>query len=199
MGYGPEIWIYLPWVAWAVSWTIASVWANRTVAGAGIARQAPYRVFTVGGFLLLLGFAEGSEHLPEWTRLFFLPVWIMPVSMKWLMVGLATLGLLFCWWARLHLGRLWSGRITRKEGHRVVSTGPYALVRHPIYAGILFAGLATLAIRGNLHAILGFALLALGYVMKARVEERFLRNELGAEAYDAYATRVPMLVPFFTA
>ena len=42
-----------------------------------------------------------------------------------------------------HLGRLWSGSITRKEGHRVVDTGPYALVRHPIYTGLIFALLAT--------------------------------------------------------
>ena len=46
-------------------------------------------------------------------------------------------GFLFAWWARLHLGRLWSGTVTRKADHRIVDTGPYAIVRHPIYTGLL--------------------------------------------------------------
>jgi len=196
MTVGPEIWIYAPWTLWAASWVVAAAWANRTVAGAGVARQAPYRLFTTGGFILLLFFVAGHARLPGWTQVLFANLWTVPVAAQWAMVGLASLGLMFCWWARLHLGALWSGRITRKEDHHVVDTGPYALVRHPIYTGLLTAGLATLVIRGNVHALLGFALLVIGYWMKARVEEGFLREQLGAADYDAYAARVPMLVPF---
>lgn len=200
MDIGPQIWIYAPWTLWAASWIVAALWANRTVAGAGVARQATYRVFTTGGFLLLLVIVapRGGHGIPLPDRLGFLfqDVWHVPVAVQWAMVGLASLGLLFCWWARLHLGALWSGRITRKEGHKVVDTGPYALVRHPIYTGLLTAGLATMILRGNLNAIIGFAMLVLGYWMKARLEERFLREELGPADYDAYAARVPMLVPF---
>jgi protein-S-isoprenylcysteine O-methyltransferase Ste14 len=106
------------------------------------------------------------------------------------------LGLIFAWWARIHLGRLWSARITRKEGHKVIDTGPYAFVRHPIYTGLIFAALATAAERGSALAVLGAVLFCAGYWMKARLEERFLRQELGADAYDRYATRTAMLVPF---
>ena len=56
-------------------------------------------------------------------------------------------GILFAWWVRIHLGRLWSGAITRKEGHRVVDSGPYGLVRHPIYTGLLAATFTTAAPR----------------------------------------------------
>jgi protein-S-isoprenylcysteine O-methyltransferase Ste14 len=86
--------------------------------------------------------------------------------------------------------------VTRKEGHRVVDTGPYAIVRHPIYTGVITAALATMVLRGTQLAIAGAALLAIGYVLKGRLEERFLRAELGAEAYDAYARKTAMLIPF---
>jgi protein-S-isoprenylcysteine O-methyltransferase Ste14 len=69
-------------------------------------------------------------------------------------------------------------------------------VRHPIYTGILTAALATTVVLGQLHAILGTALLIVGYWIKARLEERWLREELGPQDYDAYRRRVPMLVPF---
>jgi protein-S-isoprenylcysteine O-methyltransferase Ste14 len=86
--------------------------------------------------------------------------------------------------------------VTRKEGHRVVDSGPYAIVRHPIYTGVITAALATMAVRGTQLAVAGVALLVVGYYLKGRLEERFLRAELGAEAYDAYARKTAMLVPF---
>jgi protein-S-isoprenylcysteine O-methyltransferase Ste14 len=196
MTAGPDVWIYAPWTLWAATWTVAAAWANRTVREAGAVRQTPYRIFTVSGFVLLLVFVVGDGPLPGWMHVMFFRVWTVPTGVQWAMVGLATLGFLFCWWARLHLGRLWSGRITRKQDHRVVDSGPYALVRHPIYTGILTAALATVVIRGNVHAIVGFALLIIGYSMKAKLEERFLREELGPADYDAYRARTPMLVPF---
>ena len=100
----------------------------------------------------------------------------------WAMVWLAAAGFLFAWWARIYLGRLWSGSITRKEGHRVVDTGPYRFVRHPIYTGIIIAGIATAAVNGTLRGVIGAVLLIVGYWLKARIEERFLRSELGAQA-----------------
>ena len=69
------------------------------------------------------------------------------------------------------------------------------MVRHPIYTGLLLAVFATMAAKGTVWGIAGAALLTIGAVVKARLEEQFLRGELGS-AYDDYAMRVPMLVPF---
>lgn len=198
-GMGPQTAIYLPWWIWAVTWILASVWANRTVKRPPIGREVLYRILSTAGFVLLLLFAY-KVHNGRYTLLPFPGVlgtryWVAPLAVQWAMVGVATLGFLFAWWARIHLGRLWSGRITRKEGHRIIDTGPYALVRHPIYTGILTAAIATAVALGSLHAILGAALLILAYWIKARQEERFLREELGPQDYDAYRKRVPMLVP----
>ena len=112
------------------------------------------------------------------------------------LAGLTLAGLLFAWWARIHLGRFWSSAITRKEGHRVVNTGPYALVRHPIYTGIIVALAATAAAQVTTSGFAGAVLIAFGLWLKARAEERFLMAELGTDAYGSYRRRVPMLVPF---
>jgi len=61
---------------------------------------------------------------------------------------------------------------------------------------VIVAGLATAGLRGTGVALAGALLLILGWYLKARLEERFLREQLGREAYDAYASRVPMLLPF---
>lgn len=80
--------------------------------------------------------------------------------------------------------------------HRTVDTGPYGIVRHPIYTGILIAAFATAAAKGTVMGIAGALVMTLGLWMKARLEEAWLRSELGADAYDAYRQRVPMLLPF---
>ena len=87
-------------------------------------------------------------------------------------------------------------RITRKTDHQVVDSGPYALVRHSIYAGLLLSLLATAVAKGTILGIGGFTILLIGVWLKARLEERWLTEELGADAYGNYRRRVPMLLPF---
>jgi protein-S-isoprenylcysteine O-methyltransferase Ste14 len=67
-----------------------------------------------------------------------------------------------------------------------VDTGPYAIVRHPIYTGLLLALLATAIAEATVSAMAGFGLLVLGLWIKARIEERWLSEELGEDAYGDY-------------
>jgi protein-S-isoprenylcysteine O-methyltransferase Ste14 len=176
------------WIAFAVSWLVAALWANRTEKRIGMAAEAPYRIVMLAGAALFLVPAHGYQG---WLRL-----WQVNLVEAWACAGLMVAGFAFAWWARIHLGRLWSGQITRKADHRIVDTGPYALARHPIYTGLLTAIVATMIAKGTLLGIGGAVLIAAGIYMKARLEERFLREELGGAAYDAYSRRVPMLIPF---
>jgi protein-S-isoprenylcysteine O-methyltransferase Ste14 len=196
----PEEAIYIPWDIWVVAWIVAALWTNRTLKRPGFTREWPYRSLEFAGFVLLLGiFGQTSDdfhaglqaHNPLYQR-----YWALPLAAGWTMVALNMLGFLFAMWARLHLGRLWSGRITKKQDHRIVDTGPYAIVRHPIYTGLLISAAATVAEKGSGYTVLGFVLLTVGFYLKARLEERFLRTELGAQAYDAYAHKTAMLIPF---
>jgi protein-S-isoprenylcysteine O-methyltransferase Ste14 len=178
----------LVWIAWAVSWFAASWWSSTAQRRVGMRREIGYRiVLGVGGIVLAF-----PAHRYEGV----LRLWHVHRVEAWVCLGLTVAGFAFCWWARVHLGRLWSGTITKKADHRVVDTGPYGLVRHPIYTGILLAVFATAAAKGTILGVAGAVLLTVGLWMKARLEEEWLRRELGPDAYDAYRRRVPMLVPF---
>jgi len=83
--------------------------------------------------------------------------------------------------------------VVLRDEHRVVDSGPYALVRHPIYTGLFAAVIAMAVTRGTPLSLLGAALFVLGFTLKARVEERFL--EAALPDYAAYRRRVGMIVP----
>jgi protein-S-isoprenylcysteine O-methyltransferase Ste14 len=185
----PERTLWIAWLAWFVTWWMAAVWSDRSVHRPGVLREMRYRAFTIAGVLLL--FPVSRLAVPA-----RLTLWHARDTVAWTLFGVVLLGLAFTWWARLHLGRLWSSNVRRKTSHHVIDTGPYGLVRHPIYTGLTLATLATALMRGTVVAVAGFAFLTLGWYIKARLEEAFLREQIGAEPYDAYARRVPMLVPF---
>jgi hypothetical protein len=112
-------------------------------------------------------------------------------ALGWL---LTALGMLFAIWARVILGVNWSSTVVIKQGHELVSTGPYALVRHPIYTGLILALTGTAVYDGRWRALLGLAFFAVGFWLKARSEENLLEREFGEE-YRSYRARTPMLIP----
>lgn len=116
-------------------------------------------------------------------------------AVGWVAVSPNWAGVLFSIWSRTHLGRNWSATVTVKEGHNLTRTGPYRLVRHPIYFGMLL-GILGLAIQaGRWPAVPGLALVFLGLRLKSRIEERLLREEFGRE-YENYRRDTPALVPY---
>ena len=184
----PAVTLELIWVAWLISWVAASFWSGRTQRRVGTLETWTYRAaMIVGGILLVPWTAQllGERQL-----------WNVGYGGAAALAAVMLAGLAFTWWARIHLGRLWSSAITRKEGHRIVDNGPYALVRHPIYTGLIVALLATAAAEATVTALIGAALIIFGIWLKASTEERFLMVEFDAGAYAAYRRRVPMLVPF---
>ena len=97
-------------------------------------------------------------------------------------------------WARRHLGRYWSGEIAIKVDHRLIRSGPYRFVRHPIYTAMLGMFAGTAVVSGQLHAALGLAMAGFAYWRKIRLEEANLRKAFGPE-YDAYRRATGSLVP----
>jgi protein-S-isoprenylcysteine O-methyltransferase Ste14 len=104
-------------------------------------------------------------------------------------------GVCFSIWARLQLGGNWSATVTVKEGHTLIRRGPYAIVRHPIYTGLLVALLGVALIIGELRGLLGVGILFLAYWLKTRVEERFMLDQFGGE-YRRYQQQVKGLIPY---
>jgi protein-S-isoprenylcysteine O-methyltransferase Ste14 len=140
--------------------------------------------------ILMFGFPPTRHYYAQ------VQLWHLGDAPNWILGALTVAGLLFAWWARIHLGRLWSDWVVKKAGHHIVDTGPYSLVRHPIYSAIILAAFATAIEKGTSFALLGCATITLAFYTKARREERFLRAELGEDAYHAYARETAMLVPF---
>jgi len=116
-------------------------------------------------------------------------------EVAWLGALLTAAGLAFAIWARVVLGRNWSGQVTVKEGHELIRTGPYALSRHPIYTGLVLALLGTALAVGEMRALIALLLAVGSFCYKMSLEEAVMRRTFGG-AYDDYARQVKALIPF---
>ena len=177
------------WLVWLASWVGASFWSGQTRKHVTVVKTSRYH------FLIVLG---GILFTPWTSRVLGeSPLWTAGGAAFALLTLVTLAGIAFTWWARIHLGRFWSNAITHKEGHRVIDTGPYGLVRHPIYTGLIIGMIATGIAVGTVTAILGAILISFGMSWKAKMEETFLSAELGPD-YDTYRHRVPMIIPFMS-
>ena len=104
-------------------------------------------------------------------------------------------GLLFAIWAREHLGRNWSHAVTIKQGHELITSGPYTVVRHPIYTGMLAGLLGTAIALSQLRGFIGLVLFFVMFWLKFRKEEEWMRSQFG-ETYATYASQTAALVPY---
>jgi len=151
------------------------------------------RVWQIGVVLLGFWLLFGSR-----TRLPWIDAAAFPVTTKVALAGLATTlaGVAFAIWARVTLGSNWSGVITVREGHTLERRGPYRIVRHPIYSGILTGVAGTALTFGSAHSILALPVCAFGFWLKILTEEHFMVAEFGDE-YLRYRHEVRALVPFW--
>lgn len=176
------------WMAFALYWFIAAALVKRAVRRQSARSRILQALGTIAGFVLIF------DDRIKWGPL---DQQIIPASPAFEDLGLVltTLGLLFAVWARIYLGGNWSGAVTLKQDHTLIRTGPYALVRHPIYTGILLAALGTVVSIGKLRCFLGFVLLGAVLRVKSRLEERFMHEQFGPQ-YASYMRDVRALVPF---
>ena len=176
------------WLSWAAYWLAASLSAKATAQREASASRLLHIALVLLALFLL--WIPRSPVAALGVR--FLPLAAWPF---WLGAVLTLAGLLFAVWARVHLGRNWSATITLKENHDLITSGPYRIVRHPIYTGLLL-GLVGLALaRGEWRGILAVAIAFGAFWRKLRIEERWMRAQFGS-AYDEYSSRVAALVPF---
>jgi protein-S-isoprenylcysteine O-methyltransferase Ste14 len=106
-----------------------------------------------------------------------------------------VIGLLVAIWSRRTLAGNWSSNVTFKQGHELITAGPYRFVRHPIYTGILLMCFGSATANGRLQAWLGFLILCIGFWIKLQQEESLMLRHFPDE-YPSYRKRVKALVPF---
>ena len=175
------------WMGWVAYWIVAARHTLTNQRTESLLTGASYRVLLVVGIFLLAfpGYRLSPANLIVW------PQSVVTVAIG---LGLVIIGLSIAIWARRHLGKYWSGRITLKVDHRLIQSGPYAFVRHPIYSGILLALLGTVISVGTVRSCIAIAFMFASFVVKLKIEERWLRAHLGAE-YEEYRRRVKALIP----
>jgi protein-S-isoprenylcysteine O-methyltransferase Ste14 len=180
--------IVIPWLGWLAYWIHASPGTKTTV------RHEDRLSRTLQSLPLIAGSALIVLPLPAFGLASHIPSQIAWGVLQWGGLALLVAGLMFSVWGRLHLGTNWSVSVTLKDAHELVRSGPYALVRHPIYAGCLVAVAGAAMIRAQWYGLLGLVLIFCSLAYKVSVEERWLSEHFG-DAYRTYRREVSALVP----
>ena len=176
------------WILFAVIWLVAAFWTKRSVYRESRWRRLSYVIpILVGGYLVFKG-----DRLSDPLDLRVIP---HVDALAWTGVVLCIVGLAFCIWARFTLGRNWSGVVTLKGGHELIMHGPYAVVRHPIYTGLLTMFIATVIVLGHVAGIIALPLVFVSIWIKLRHEEKLMLQKF-PDQYAAYQRRVKRLIHF---
>jgi protein-S-isoprenylcysteine O-methyltransferase Ste14 len=187
------LWVYesffpVIWVAFIIYWRIKAVGTKTT------RRLEPVAPRILRALTLLIAIVLFSTtRIP--LRWLYLQPWPAGLWPFWLGATVMVAGLLFAVWAREHLGGNWSSEVTIKQGHELITAGPYAVVRHPIYTGILAGLLGTAIALSQVRGFVAFVLIFLILWLKLRMEEQWMRSQFG-ETYAVYAHQTAALVPY---
>lgn len=177
------------WIVWLFYWAVSAWGVKRNERGESGGQRLETALVLAFGVYLIFARASG---LGLFNRR-FVPdrEWIKAVALLTIVAGLGI-----SVWARRHIGQFWSARVTLKENHQLIQSGPYARVRHPIYSGLFLAMIGTSLFVGEWRALLGTGIFFVGHWLKARREEALLASQFG-RAYEDYRTRTGSLLPRF--
>lgn len=178
----------IAWLAWLLVWLAAAFSAKRSVRREHMGSLLLTTLPLVIGGILLMGY-RGTGSIIDAS--------IVPYvqAFYWLGLALTVGGLAFAVWARLYIGRNWSGTVQVKHDHELVRTGPYRFVRHPIYTGLLTAFLGTGMAINEWRGVVAFVVVLAGLLYRVKLEERWMIETFG-DAYAAYRQQTKALIPF---
>jgi protein-S-isoprenylcysteine O-methyltransferase Ste14 len=188
MQWDVQHYINAVWILVGIYWALGVVRAKPTVKRQSTLSSALHLVILCVAGLLIWDHATTIGFLGR--RLTSAAGWI-----QWLGLAATICGCAFAIWARACLGSNWSAIATVKQNHELIVRGPYAVVRHPIYSGLLLALAGTATAVGEIRAFIGLGLAFIAFFLKSAAEEQFMREEFSGE-YARYSQRVRRLIPF---
>jgi protein-S-isoprenylcysteine O-methyltransferase Ste14 len=181
--------INTPWLVLICYWVISAFRVRKNKKTQPAVSRLAISLVVIGAVELLFSSRLSSAMLND-SFMSYMP------ALRYFGILLLWGGVAFAIWARYHIGEYWSARVAVKEDHRVIDSGPYAHVRHPIYSGILLGLIGTALAVGNWRAVITFLVILIVLILKARAEEKLLTEQLG-NAYVEYKKRTGMLTPLW--
>ena len=177
------------WLIFCLIWLIAAFKVKKNIVARPAWVRLPARIAIVA--VVLLVFARRVDD-----RLLLASIAVLLASPVVALIGtlLCAAGIAFAIWARMVIGRNWGTPMTLKRGHELVTTGPYAYVRHPIYSGVLLAMFGSVLVMSLLWLVV-LLLNGLQFIYAARKEEQLMLKTFPNE-YAAYMQRTKMIIPF---
>jgi protein-S-isoprenylcysteine O-methyltransferase Ste14 len=176
------------WTVFWVLWILPAVFGKRTVQRQTTGSRILQLILLLVAYVLIVNGELGWN----WLDLRLVPEERASTAVGY---GLLMAGMLFAGWARLFLGGNWSSNVTLKQDHTLVRSGPYRIVRHPIYTGLLVALLGTAIALGELRCFLGVVLAGIAWKIKSMSEETLMVQQFG-DQYARYREQVKGLVPY---
>jgi protein-S-isoprenylcysteine O-methyltransferase Ste14 len=179
------------WALFGMYWLIAARRGKVARSRESTSESPAYRLARL--LLLAITFAL---LFAKWTAVGFLGKPSLPEtpSIAYIGLALALAGMVIAMWARIHLGQYWSDKVVLKVDHQLISSGPYARMRHPIYSGVLLGVAGTALVVGEWRGLLAFLLLLVNYAVKARREDNILAGAF-AENFADHKRRAGFLLP----
>jgi len=187
---------FVSWAAFLLVWGISAFFVKQDVRGGGWQRFWVFWVLRLAAAAIIIFAAVRLGRRASFPAAVFFshPLFTPTLILGWAGALLTAIGIGFAIWARVNLGRNWSSRPAMKEHHELVTTGPYAYVRHPIYSGIMLAALGT-ALTSNIFGIGMSISTSIMFALRLNKEEKIML-ELFPEQYPEYQKRTKRLVPF---
>jgi protein-S-isoprenylcysteine O-methyltransferase Ste14 len=176
------------WTVFWVLWILPAVFGKRNVRRQTNGSRILQLILLLVAYVLIVNGELGLS----WLNLQLVPEGRASTVVGY---GLLMAGMLFAGWARVFLGGNWSSSVTLKEDHTLIQSGPYRIVRHPIYTGLLVALLGTAIALGELRCFLGVLLAAIAWKIKSVSEETLMVQQFG-DQYTRYREQVKSLVPY---
>jgi protein-S-isoprenylcysteine O-methyltransferase Ste14 len=173
------------WIATAIVWVALAFGNKRTVARRGLTGLIP--VAAVAVIVLTPTSLRRGGLLHQ--------LWASSVILWVIALLLVASGSAFAIWARLTIGRNWSSTVTLKQDHELIRRGPYSIVRHPIYTGLLSMSVGTMVLTGLVESVGVVAVGIVYVVIKVRDEERLMSETFPAQ-YPEYRRTVKSIIPF---
>ena len=179
--------IQVPWIVFLIYWIISAIKTRATREQESLGSRLAILLIEIVGYLLIFHRSLGIGFLGRRFVPHSLIGAILGVVCTWAGIALAI-------WARYHLAENWSARVTIKEGHELIRTGPYSRLRHPIYSGLILATVGTVLVIGQWRCVVGLCLVLAGYYFKARKEEAMLGQQFG-DAFLEHKKHTGFLIP----